>query len=364
MIEGIEQRCRRVCNIRPGGQYGPVRWRMAGLLLQYIWKYSKRIILSRFNNGFCILRKDSIYMITPEYLKEGDKIGIVATARKISREELQPAISVFESWGLTVVLGKNLFNAEHQFSGTDQERLEDLQAMLDDPSVKAIISARGGYGTVRIIDQLNFDKFKAHPKWVIGFSDITVLHSHIHMQSQVETIHAVMPINFPKDSTINNPVDSLRKALFGSLTEYNMELPESLKPFQRKGSAEGQLVGGNLSLLYALSGSPSDLDTRDKILFIEDLDEYLYHIDRMMVQLDRSGKLQHLKGLIVGGMSGMKDNTIPFGKSAEEIIFDTVKKYPYPVCFGFPAGHIPENMALIFGRNIQLSVEERVSIRF
>lgn len=303
-------------------------------------------------------------MITPEYLQHGDKIGIVATARKISMEELQPAVDAFKAWGLEVVLGANLFKEDHQFSGTDAERLQDFQDMLDNPEVKAVIAARGGYGTVRIIDRIDFSQFKQSPKWIVGYSDITVLHSHIHTQLGIETIHAAMPINFPKDGTNNIAVESLRLALFGEPISYSFEPGAELISLQRKGEATGELIGGNLSLLYALAGSSSDIQTKNKILFIEDLDEYLYHIDRMMMNLERSGKLSGLAGLLVGGMNDMKDNTIPFGKTAEEIIKGAVKKYGYPVCFGFPAGHIKENKALIFGRKVKLFVGDVVSVKF
>jgi muramoyltetrapeptide carboxypeptidase len=287
-------------------------------------------------------------MKTPPYLKKGDKIGIVASARKISKEEVQPALEILASWGLEAVLGKNVFKEEHQFSGTDKERTEDLQMMLDDPSVKAVISARGGYGTIRIIDNIDFSGFRKEPKWIIGYSDITVLHSHIH-NSGIETIHATMPINFTKNA---EATETLRKALFGEKLSYEAELHS----MNRNGKAQAELVGGNLSLLYALSGSVSDIDTKGKILFIEDLDEYLYHIDRMMINLKRSGKLSQLAGLIVGGMSDMKDNAVPFGKNAEEIIMDAVKEYNYPVCFNFPAGHIDKNLAIVLGRKVKMEV--------
>jgi muramoyltetrapeptide carboxypeptidase len=287
----------------------------------------------------------------PTSLQKGDKIGIVACARKITLLELEFAIATFESWGLEVVLSKHLFNEANQFSGTDAERAADLQSMLNDASVKAIISARGGYGTLRIIDLLDFTTFIQAPKWVIGYSDITVLHSHIHTLG-IAAIHATMPINFSKNA---NALETLRKALFGEILQYELK-PHSLN---RMGNAEGELLGGNLSLLYALSGSVSDIDTAGKILFIEDLDEYLYHIDRMMLHLKRAGKLKNLAGLIVGGMTDMKDNAIPFGKNAEEIILDAVKEYNYPVCFDFPAGHIDENLALIMGKKIKLSVTEK-----
>lgn len=295
-------------------------------------------------------------MISPPYLKKGDKIGIVACARKISTEELEPALKTLEQWGLKIEPGNNLFNAQHQFAGNDDERAEDLQRFLDDPSIKAVIAARGGYGTLRIIDQLNFDRFRKHPKWVVGFSDITVLHSHIHTL-HIETLHAKMLVNFAK----HEPSSALlKRALFGDLSSY--EIPSTA--MNRRGTGEGTLVGGNLSLLYALNGSASDIDTRGKILFIEDLDEYLYHIDRMMLNLKRSGKLSHLKGLIVGGMSDMKDNTIPFGKNAEEIILDAVNEFDYPVCFDFPAGHVDNNVPLYLGRKVKLEIGAQTRLLF
>jgi len=287
-------------------------------------------------------------MKTPSYLKQGDKIGIVACARKISKDELQVAIDLLTIWGLEVVLGKNLFNSENQFSGSDRERTEDLQMMLDDDSIKAIISARGGYGTIRIIDNIDFTKFTENPKWIIGYSDITVLHSHIH-NFGIETLHATMPINFGKNQ---EATETLQRSLFGKEVHY--EIVPHL--YNKEGSAEGELIGGNLSLLYSLTGSVSDIDTNGKILFIEDLDEYLYHIDRMMINLKRSGKLEGLSGLIVGGMTDMKDNTIPFGKNAEEIIYDAVKEYNFPVCFNFPAGHIDRNLAMRLGKKMNLEV--------
>lgn len=290
-------------------------------------------------------------LIHPPFLKKGDKIAIVASARKISMQELQPAIDIFKSWGLEVVLGKNLLGSDNQYSGTDAERTQDLQDALDDNTIKAIISARGGYGTIRIVDKINFTKFRLQPKWVIGYSDITVLHSHIH-NFGIETLHATMPINFLVNT---EAVETMRKTLFGEKLKYEIEK----HPLNREGFAEAQLVGGNLSLLYALTGSNSSLHTKGKILFIEDLDEYLYHMDRMMVSLKRSGKLSDLAGLIVGGMTDMKDNQIPFGKTAEEIIMDAVKEYKYPVCFNFPAGHIDKNLAVVLGRTVRLIVGEK-----
>jgi muramoyltetrapeptide carboxypeptidase len=294
-------------------------------------------------------------MTTPPYLKKGHKIGIVAPARKISKEEMQLAIDTFEKWGLEVVLGKNLLGSDNQYSGSDEQRVEDLQKMLDDVSVRAVISARGGYGTLRIIDKLNFKQFQEKPKWIIGYSDITVLHSHIHQNFEIETLHATMPINFHKDE---ESVQTMKQVLFGEKVSYKI----NSHALNRKGKVEGFLVGGNLSLLYALKGSKSGISTSGKILFIEDLDEYLYHIDRMMISLKRAGKLSHLAGLIVGGMSDMKDNPVPFGKTAEQIIADAVKEYDYPVCFGFPVGHEVKNLALTLGRKVKLNIGEKVTL--
>jgi len=295
-------------------------------------------------------------MISPTQLKKGDKIGVIAPARKISREEISLAVDLLKSWGIEVVFGKNLFSEQNQFSGSDEERGEDLQTMLDDNSVKAIISARGGYGTLRIIDKIDFTSFKKNPKWIVGFSDITVLHSHIH-NFGIETIHAPMLINFFQSA---EATESIRNILFGENIIYQI----NSRKLNRTGNSEGELIGGNLSLLYALMGSKSDIDTKGKILFLEDLDEYLYHIDRMMLNLKRAGKLSNLAGLIVGGMTEMKDNTIPFGKSAEEIIADAVKEFSYPVCFNFSTGHIDKNLALPLGRRAKLSVGETSKLSF
>ena len=266
-------------------------------------------------------------MVLPSYLNKGDTVAIIATARKVSKEEIQPAVAFFESYGLSVVLGKNLFESSNQYAGTDTQRTEDLQWALNDKTIKAIIIARGGYGSVRTIEQIDFTEFKKHPKWMVGYSDVTVLHNAIH-KIGVATLHATMPLNFTKNEEATK---SMVDALFGKLIQVETEENYS----NISGTAKGQLVGGNLSLIYSLSGTPFDIDTRDKILFIEDLDEYLYHIDRMMMQLKLSGKLKGLKGLIVGGMTDMKDNAIPFGKFPEDIILDAVKEYNYPVCVDF-----------------------------
>ena len=297
-------------------------------------------------------------MHSPPPLKKGDKIAILAPSRKVSPEEMQPAIDKLHSWGLEVVKGMYLYESQNQFAGTDQQRWADLQMMLDDASVKAILFARGGYGFVRIIDKLDFHRFESSPKWIIGFSDATIIHSRINLHHKTETMHAPMAFNIEKAP--EKVLQHLRALLTGETVQYEI----SPHLYNRQGKANAELVGGNLSILHTLSGTPTDLHTKGKILFLEDLDEYLYHIDRMMMNLKRSGKLKTLKGLIVGGMTDMKDNTIPFGKSAEEIILEAVKEYDYPVCFGFPAGHIPENHPLVLGRKIKLTVGAKVKIEF
>ncbi|PJA09573.1 MAG: LD-carboxypeptidase [Flavobacteriales bacterium CG_4_10_14_0_2_um_filter_32_8] len=297
-------------------------------------------------------------MEKPRYLRKGDKIAIVATARKVSLAELQPAIEVFNNWGFEVILGKNLLNEDDQFSGTTTQRVQDLQQALDDNTIKAIFCARGGYGTVKIIDGLDFSEFQKHPKWIVGYSDVTVLHNHINQNFNIQTLHATMPINFSTNSV--ESLQSLKNALFGEKLSYQFDT----HLLNRKGEAAGELVGGNLSIIYSLTGSVSQLDTKNKILFIEDLDEYLYHIDRMMMNLKRVGMLKNLSGLIVGGMTAMKDNTIPYGKTAEEIILDAVKEYDYPVCFGFEAGHISTNLALKMGATVKLKVAEICTLKF
>ena len=298
-------------------------------------------------------------MIRPAYLKKGDKIAIVSPARSISFDEVHPAIRFFQRHDLEVVLGTHVFSKHHQFAGTDAQRCRDFQQMLDDDSIRAIVCSRGGYGTVRIIDQLDFTKFRLNPKWIVGYSDVTVLHAHIHQQSGIETLHATMPINI-KTEKGDETMQTLINALFGDRIAYTY--PKA--PLSREGNASGLLAGGNLSILHNLTGSVSDLETAGKILFLEDVDEYLYHIDRMMTGLKRAGKLAWLNGLIVGGMSKMNDNVIPFGKSANEIIADMVKEYKFPVCFDFPAGHLDVNLAMILGRNINFRVGKQIELEF
>ena len=290
-------------------------------------------------------------MTTPPPLKPGDTIAITCPARKMTVAELQPAIAVIESWGYKIKLGNTIGGEYHQFSGTDEERAADMQQLLDDPQVKAIISARGGYGNVRIVDMLDWTKFMQYPKWLIGYSDSTVMHAQLQSMGFV-SLHASMPVNFPKNSP--EALESIKDALAGKPLAYSV----APNAYNRQGVAEGELIGGNLSVLYSISGSLSDMDTAGKILFLEDLDEYLYHIDRMMMQLERSGKLANLAGLVIGGMSDMRDNAIPFGKDALQIMQERVAKYNYPVCYGFPAGHIDDNRALVMGAKHKLEVSE------
>lgn len=299
-------------------------------------------------------------MVQPPYLTRGDKIGIVAPARSIRFEEVHPSIQMLQKWGFEAVLGTHVFAKHNQFAGVDEYRLADLQQMLDDPSIRAVICARGGYGTMRIVDRLKLEHFSRNPKWIVGYSDITVLHSHIHRHCMTETIHAIMPYNIKNEDCSNDSCESLKNALTGQKIGYTLPV----NPLSKPGSSEGILTGGNLSILVSLMGSASETDTANKILFLEDVDEYLYHIDRMMMTLKRGGKLKNLKGLIVGSMRDMKDNTIPFGKSAQEIISEAVDEYSFPVCFDFPAGHGETNLSMIFGRKINYNVGKEITIGF
>ena len=288
-------------------------------------------------------------MITPEFLQKGDTVAIVATARKIDAVTLQPAVKLLESWGLHVVLGKTIGKEENQLAGPDWQRATDFQEMLDNPNIKAIWAAKGGYGTVRIIDRIDFTNFKKKPKWICGFSDVTVLHSHLNNMG-IETLHSLMAVSAKTASP--DAIESFRKALFGQNLEY--KLPAS--PFNKTGKAKGELVGGNLSVLYSVMGSKSEIDFKGKILFIEDLDEYLYHIDRMMMNLKRNGYFDGLKAVVIGGMTQMNDNDIPWGKDALQIVQDILKDYKFPIIYNFPAGHIKDNRAMIFGKTVSIDV--------
>jgi len=289
----------------------------------------------------------------PSYLQPGDTVAIVATARKISLEELQPAINLLENAGYRVKLGSSIGLVNHQLAGSDAERAADFQAQLNDTGVKAIFCARGGYGSIRIVDLIDWRVFHDCPKWIVGFSDITVLHSHINQNYSLPTIHGEMPFNFGKSDKDARSLTALLAMLRGESVGY----PVEPHPLNRSGQMDGTLVGGNLSVLFSVTGSVSALDTRGKILFLEDLDEYLYHIDRMLMTLKRAGMLSGLRGLIVGGMTQMNDNSIAFGRSAEQIIRDAVEEYAYPVQFGFPAGHTALNLPLMLGARFRWEVK-------
>jgi muramoyltetrapeptide carboxypeptidase len=285
----------------------------------------------------------------PPYLKKGDKVAIVCPAKKL-KHPIDHAVALIESWGLEVVLGKSVYAEHHQFAGNDDLRAADMQFFLDDKDTKAIIAGRGGYGTIRIIDDLDFSTFKENPKWIVGFSDITVLLSHVTGPEHTQSIHGQMPGTF--DEATPESLESLRKALFGEDLSYTYDSEYPNRP----GEAEGILVGGNLSLLIALESSPSAMDFKDKILFLEDVGEYEYAIDRMLRMLKRSGKLAALKGLIIGAFNHIKEEDIKFGQGVEEVIERIVRDYDYPVCFNFPVGHIDDNRAMVLGKNSLLKV--------
>jgi len=284
-----------------------------------------------------------------------DTVWILSTARKISRKEIKPAVDLIKSWGLNVCIGKSIDAEENQFAGIDGLRAQDLQEAINDSRTKAIWCARGGYGTVRIIDKVDFLNYLKNPVPIIGYSDVTVLHSHLHILG-VQSIHATMPVNL--NTNTPESIQSLKDILFGCKPVYKIAPSEK----NRAGNATGKIVGGNLSILYSLLGSGSAIKTSGKILFIEDIDEYLYHIDRMLMNLKRNNYFDELRGLIVGSFTKMNDNTIPFGKTAEEIILDITSEFDFPVIFNFPAGHINDNRALILGSKVEMNVDDQEAV--
>jgi muramoyltetrapeptide carboxypeptidase len=298
-------------------------------------------------------------MIQPPPLHTGDSVAIIATARHITKEELQPAIQLLKTWGLQPVLGSSIGLQDHQFAGSDEERAADLQQQINDPNIKAIWCAKGGYGSIRILDLVDFSILKTQPKWIIGYSDVTAI--HLHLQSLgIASLHAQMAHGIEGKSASTS--DELKNVVFGNKLQVEYA---SRHPNQVNGEVKVEVVGGNLSVLYSAIGSHSMPDFTSKILFIEDLDEYLYHIDRMMQNLKRSGLLSRISGLIVGGMTNMNDNSIPFGRKAEDIIFEIVKDLNIPVAFNFPAGHVETNLPLIFGKSAHLSVtSERIQLSY
>ena len=297
--------------------------------------------------------------VIPGYLSDGDWVGITAPAGFITETDIQPALEQIRSWGFRVRVGNTIGKRDYTFAGTDEERLLDFQRMLDDPELKAIMCARGGYGAVRIIDRLKWEGFKRNPKWIIGFSDATVFHSHINRNIGVASLHSKMTNSFPEDWDQAEPIQkdtihSIQQALGGSPMEYSF----AANTMNRTGKAEGVLVGGNLKTLESLSGSKSDIRTNGKILFVEDTGEYLYSIDRMFWNLKRTGKLDHLEGLIVGGFRVKPDDPgEEFGEDLYRIVLNKVKEYKYPVCFDFPVGHQRNNYALKCGVRHRLSVQ-------
>lgn len=300
-------------------------------------------------------------LMQPPYLKAGDTVAIVAPSGilKNREAEIQQAVALLKSWGLHAVVGKHVFSKANHFAGTDAQRCEDFQNALDDPKISAIWCARGGYGTVRILDKLDYTKFKTHPKWLIGYSDITALHSQLHNEG-FQTLHAIMCVSLTKDlSEIEASVNTFKSALFGEPTNYTLKGSDNNK----SGKAKGQLVGGNLTLLHTMLGSETSIDTSGKILFIEEIGEYKYHIDRMLQSLKRAGYFDNCSGLIVGDMSRMRKNTTLWGTTVEQLILDALSEYDFPIAFNMPAGHEKDNRALIFGKVVQLTVsEERSSI--
>lgn len=292
------------------------------------------------------------------FLTKGSTIAIAATARHVDKEMIENAINIFESWGLNVLVNESLFAQQNAFAGSDEIRAKAFQELLDNEEVNAIIIARGGYGTVRIIDQLDFTKFIQKSKLIAGFSDVTVLHAHINQNFGVTTLHSCMPVTMQGKYFNTETIESLKNALFGN----PIAIQFAQHPFNKNKPVSGELVGGNFSVLFSLLGSNSDLDLDNKILFIEDIGEYFYHMDRMMQTFKRAGKLKNLKALIVGGMNDMNENLAPFAfnKSCFEIIREAVQEYNFPVFYGFPVGHENLNLSVYLGKNCSISVDDNL----
>lgn len=311
------------------------------------------LVLFIFSISFRLYSQDPLE--APPYLKKGDTIAILAPAGilKGRAETIQKAKELAQSWGLNVVLGENLFNQNNHFAGTDDERAEDFQKALDNPNIKAIWAARGGYGSVRLLDRLDFTKFMGNPKWIIGYSDITAFHNHIHNLG-FETLHAMMATSLEeKPEEITKTISSYKKALFGEQLSYS--IPSS--NYNRLGEVSGQLIGGNLAIITSMLGSKSQLDTKDKILFLEEIGEYKYSIDRMLQSLKRANYFSTIKAVIIGDISLIKNNTTKWGSTVEQLILDALPK-DIPILFDFPAGHEPDNRAMIFGRKIKMTVNK------
>lgn len=299
-------------------------------------------------------QKQNIALKQPPYLKAGDTVAIVAPSGILKNRtgEVARAKALLKSWGLYTVVGEHVFNSDNHFAGTDDERCEDFQKALDDPKISAIWCARGGYGAVRILDKLDYSKFKMNPKWVIGYSDITALHNQVHNEG-FQSIHAMMCTSLQDDApTIKETISTFKNAIFGTPLTYT--LPAS--KYNKQGFVSAPITGGNLTILHTMLGSKTSIDTTGKILFIEEIGEYKYHIDRMLQSLKRAGYFDNCKGLIVGDFTKIKKNTTPWGASIEQLILDILKDYDFPIAFGMPAGHAKDNRALILGSRIELSI--------
>ncbi len=297
-------------------------------------------------------------MIFPEFLQKGDRIRIVAPAGKVQKDKVLPGIELLQDIGYEVLVGKHVFVRNFQYAGSDEQRAADLQEAINDTQTKVIICARGGYGTVRTIEKIDFSPLLQNPKWLVGFSDVTVLHSILNKLG-LASIHGAMPAFFLENKKPTRSFFSLIELL----STGKSQVETTANSLNRKGICSGELVGGNLSLLYSLQGTPWQIDTSGKILMIEDLSEYLYHLDRMMQNFRLTGQLKNLAGLLVAAFSEMQDNESPFGKSAYEIIQDAVKDYHFPVCFDFPVGHIPKNLSLMLGAQYRLEVENTCTLK-
>jgi len=294
-------------------------------------------------------------LIQPEHLKSGDTISILAPSGVLNNfdNKITKAINIFRSWGLNVVLGNHIYDKNGHFAGTDKNREKDFQKALDNKNIKAIWCARGGYGAVRIIDKLNFDNYLKNPKWIIGFSDITVIHNKLNFLNS-ESIHAMMITAFEDIGQNNDSLSKLKNVLFGDSLSYSIASNKNNKT----GKSEGIIVGGNLTLIQSTIGSKTELKMKDKILFIEEIGEYAYHIDRMLYSLKRAGYFENCKGLIVGQISDLKKNTTDFGRSINELILDVLDEYNFPILFDFPAGHEKTNFPIILGRKVILDVSK------
>ncbi len=306
-----------------------------------------------------LIEKQNTTLKQPPYLKAGDTVAIVAPSGilKNRTKEVEQAKALLKSWGLHAVVGQHVFSKANHFAGTDDERCEDLQKALDNPKISAIWCARGGYGTVRILDKLDFSKFKQNPKWIIGYSDITALHNQIHNEG-VESVHALMCTSLQDDlSTIKETISTFKDAVFGKPLSYTLKG----STYNKTGTTSGQLVGGNLTMLHTMLGSKTSIDTSGKIVFIEEIGEYKYHIDRMLQSLKRAGYFDNCTGVIVGDMSKMRTNTTLWGTSIEQLVLDALADYNFPIAFNMPAGHEKDNRAMILGRTIQLSVSSEQS---